>query len=163
MTNFTGNFSDIGVLAHEIGDAYHSYCLKNEEMLNTDYPNPIAETASIFCETIVNKALLNILPINEGLSILEKSISDVGYYIVGNEFLNFPYSFGVLFSKGIYAEYIKKGEAFVSQYNNFLSATGKNNILDSAKMIDIDVHSIDFWGNALNLIQKDVEEFSSRV
>lgn len=224
MTSFTGNFSDIGVLAHEIGHAYHSYCLRNEEMLNTDYPNPIAETASIFCETIVNNALLNILPINEGLSILEKSISDVGYYIVdfyarylfenklferrksgqlsveelnelmlscmieaygdsidvetihpymwmnkigyymvGNEFLNFPYSFGVIFSKGVYAEYIKKGEAFVSQYNNFLSATGKNNILDSAKMIDIDVHSIDFWRNALTLIQKDFEEFISRV
>ena len=224
MANFTGNFSDIGVLAHEIGHAYHSYCLRNEKMLNTDYSAPIAETASIFCETIVNNSLLNILPTNEGLSILEKSISDVGYYIVdfyarylfenelfkkrklgqlsveeinelmlnclveaygesidietihpymwmnkvgyymaGNEFLNFPYSFGVLFSKGLYAEYTKKGEAFVSKYNNFLSATSKNTIIDSAKIINVDVHSIDFWRNALNLIQKDIEEFINRV
>ncbi|MGH4123850.1 MAG: M3 family oligoendopeptidase [Clostridium sp.] len=224
LANFTGNFSDVAVLAHEIGHAYHSYCLRNEEMLNTDYPNPIAETAAIFCETIVNKALLNILPINEGLSILEKSISDAGYYIVdfygrylfenklferrksgqlsveelnelmlncmveaygdsidietihpymwmnkagyymvGNEFLNFPYSFGVLFSKGVYSEYMKKGEAFVEQYNIFLSATSKNNIVDIAKIIDIDVHSIDFWRNALNLIQKDIEVFINRA
>lgn len=182
------NESDVGVLAHEIGHAYHSYCLRNEKMLNTDYPTPIAETASIFCETIVNNALLNLVPRNEGFSILEKSISDVGYYIVDfyarylfeielferrkagqlsvdelNEFLNFPYSFGVLFSKGLYAEYIKKGEDFVFQYNNFLSASSKNNIVDIAKTIDIDVHSIDFWRNALKLIQKDIETFISRV
>ncbi|MBW9153947.1 M3 family oligoendopeptidase [Clostridium estertheticum] len=224
IANFTGEYCDVGVLAHEIGHAYHSYCLRNEKMINTDYPTPIAETASIFCETIVNNALLNILPTNEGFSILEKSISDAGYFIVdfyaryifenklferrklgqlsveelnelmlncmeeaygdsidpetihpymwmnkvgyylsGNEFLNFPYSFGVLFSKGLYAEYIKNGEAFVSQYNNFLSATSKNNIVDSAKIIDIDVHSIDFWRNALNLIQKDIEVFISGV
>lgn len=224
MANFTGNFCDIAVLAHEIGHAYHSYCLRNEEMLNTDYPIPIAETASIFCETIVNNELLNILPRSEGLSILEKSISDVGYYIVdfygrynfelklyerrklgqlsveelnelmvscmieaygesidsktihpymwmnkvgyymvGNEFLNFPYSFGVLFSKGLYAEYIKNRESFVSQYNKFLSSTSKNNIVDIAKILDIDVHSIDFWRNGLNLVEKDIEEFISRV
>ena len=224
MANFTENFSDIGVLAHEIGHAYHSYCLRNEKMLNTDYPRPIAETASIFCETIVNSALFNLVSPNEGLSILEKSISDAGYYIVdfyarylfevelferrklgqlsveelnelmlnclkeayddsidietihpymwmnkigyymaGNEFLNFPYSFGVLFSKGIYAEYLKKGEAFVSQYTNFLSSTSKNNIVDIAKIFDIDVHSIDFWRNALILIQKDIETFISGV
>ncbi|MBU3113050.1 M3 family metallopeptidase [Clostridium lacusfryxellense] len=223
MTNFTGNFSDVVVLAHEIGHAYHSYCLRNEKMINTDYPSPIAETASIFCETIVNNALLSILPRDQGLSILEKSISDMGYYIVdfyarynfeiklferrksgqlsveelnelmincmteaygdsidyktihpymwmnkvgyfmaGDEFLNFPYSFGVLFSKGLYAEYIKKGEEFVSQYNDFLSASSKNNIFDIAKTIDIDVHSIDFWENALNLIQNDIEEFIKR-
>jgi len=224
MTNFTGNFSDIGILAHEIGHAYHSYCLKNENILNTDYPTPIAETASIFCETLVNNALLNVVPKNECLSILEKGISDMGYYIVdfygrylfemklfekrklgqlsveelnelmldcmaeaygdsidfdtihpymwmnkigyymaGNEFLNFPYSFGVLFSKGLYAEYIKKGKAFVAQYNNFLRSSSKNNIIDIAKLINIEVHSIDFWRNSLELIQKDIEEFISRA
>ncbi|MCB2290894.1 M3 family oligoendopeptidase [Clostridium sp. CS001] len=224
LANFTGNFGDVGVLAHEIGHAYHSYCLRDEKMLNTVYHTPIAETASIFCETIVNNALINILPPSESISLLEKSISDAGYYIVdfyvrylfenklyerrrsgqlsveelnklmiecmseaygesvdvetihpymwmnkigyymvGEEYLNFPYSFGVLFSKGLYAEYIKKGEVFVLQYNNFLGATGKNNILDSAKMIDIDVHSIDFWRNSLNLIKKDIEEFISKA
>ncbi len=224
MTNFTGNLSDIGVIAHEIGHAYHSYCLRNEEILNTNYPIPIAETASIFCETIVNNALLNNIPTNEGLSILEKSISDsayylidfygrynfenrlferrksgqlsveelnelmtncmieaygesidsetihpymwmnkIGYYMAGDEFLNFPYSFGVLFSKGLYAEYLKKGEGFVSYYNNFLSATSKNNIVDIGKILDVDVHSIEFWRNALKLIEKDIEEFIRRV
>lgn len=48
MTQFTGNAIDISILAHELGHAYHSSCLANETMLNTDYPIPIAETASIF-------------------------------------------------------------------------------------------------------------------
>jgi len=90
-------------------------------------------------------------------------MNKIGYYMAGNEFLNFPYSFGVLFSKGLYAEYINKGEEFVTQYNKFLSATSKNNIVDIAKTIDIDVHSIEFWRNALKLIEKDIEEFISRV
>ncbi|WP_142413927.1 M3 family oligoendopeptidase [Hathewaya massiliensis] len=220
ITNFGGNYIDISILAHEIGHAYHSSNLFNETMLNTEYPTPIAETASIFCETIVNNELLKTLSNNEALLILERSISDAAYYIVdfygrylfenelfkrmefgslsieelnelmvqcmrksygdsveietihpymwmnkvgyfmtGNEFLNFPYSFGVLFSKGLYAEYIKKGETFAKQYDKFLSETSRNNIVDVAKILDIDVQSIDFWRNSLKLIEKDIEKF----
>lgn len=220
LTNFSGNYIDISILAHEIGHAYHSSNLYDETMLNTDYPTPIAETASIFCETIVSNELLEMLPSNEALVILERSISDAAYYIVdfygrylfenelfersksgslsidelnelmldcmrksyadsietetfhpymwmnkvgyfmaGNEFLNFPYSFGVLFSKGLYAEYIKRGQVFVKQYDKFLSETSRNNIVDVAKIMNIDVHSIDFWRNSLKLIENDIERF----
>lgn len=224
MTNFTGSYIDMSVLAHEIGHAYHSSCLANETMINTDYPIPIAETASIFCETIVNNELLRIAPMEEALSVLERSISDAGYYIVdfygrylfenklyerrqsgtltveelndlmhacmteaygtgidpasihpymwinkagyymaGNEYLNFPYSFGLLFSKGLYAQYKKRGQAFVAEYHSFLSATSKNNIVDVARMMDIDVHSSQFWRDALKLIEEEIEEFIRRA
>lgn len=220
MTNFSGNYIDISILAHEIGHAYHSSNLYNETMLNTEYPIPIAETASIFCETIVINELFKTLPSNEVLAILERSISDAAYYIVDfygrylfenelferrklgplsidelnelmidcmrksygdnietetihpymwmnkvgyfmadNEFLNFPYSFGVLFSKGLYAEYIKKRQVFVKQYAKFLSETSRNNIIDVAKIMDIDVYSIDFWRSSLKLIERDIEKF----
>ncbi len=82
ITNFSGNYIDISILAHEIGHAYHSSNLYNETMLNTEYPIPIAETASIFCETIVSNELLKTLPSKEALAILERSISDAAYYIV---------------------------------------------------------------------------------
>jgi len=192
----------------------------NETMLNTDYPIPIAETASIFCETIVNQALLNSSTAKEATFILERSISDAGYYLVdfyarylfelklferrasgplsvqelnelmlaclkeaygdsidldtihpymwmskigyfiaGNEFLNFPYSFGLLFSKGLYAEYLEKGEDFVARYHQFLSVTSKHDIVDVAKTMDVDVHSIDFWRSALKLLEDDIEIF----
>jgi pepF/M3 family oligoendopeptidase len=221
MTQFTGNTMDVSILAHELGHAYHSSCLMNETMLNTDYPIPIAETASIFCETIVNQALLTNSTEKEAQLILERSISDAGYYLVdfyarylfelrlyerraagplsvqelndlmrtcmleaygesidpdtihpymwmnkigyfiaGNEFLNFPYSFGLLFSKGLYAEYLKRGEGFVAKYRKFLSVTSKQNIVDVAKTMDVDVQSIDFWRSALKLIEKDIAAFS---
>lgn len=224
MTNFNENYIDISILAHEIGHAYHSSNIYSQTMLNTEYPIPIAETASIFCETIVNNELLKKLPSNEALVILERSISDAAYYIVdfygrylfenelferrksgslsidelnelmincmnksygdsieaetihpymwmnkvgyfmaGNEYLNFPYSFGVLFSKGLYAEYIKSGQIFVKQYDKFLSETSRNNIVDVAKIMDIDVHSIDFWRNSLKLIERDIEKFISII
>lgn len=224
MTNFNENYIGISILAHEIGHAYHSSNIYNQTMLNTEYPTPIAETASIFCETIVNNELLKKLPSNEALVILERSISDAAYYIVdfygrylfenelferrkagslsidelnelmsncmkksygdsieaetihpymwmnkvgyfmaGNEYLNFPYSFGVLFSKGLYAEYIKSGQIFVKQYDKFLSETSRNNIVDVAKIMDIDVHSIDFWRNSLKLIERDIEKFINIV
>jgi pepF/M3 family oligoendopeptidase len=224
ITNFTGNYIDISILAHEIGHAYHSSNLYDETMLNTEYPTPIAETASIFCETIVSNELLKTLPKNEALAILERSISDAVYYIVDfygrylfenelferrklgplsvdelndlmvdcmrksygddiepetihpymwmnkagyfmadNEYLNFPYSFGILFSKGLYTEYIKKGQVFVNEYDKFLSETSRNNIIDVAKIMDIDVNSIDFWRSSLKLIEKDIEKFINMV
>ncbi len=82
MTNFSGNYIDTSILAHEIGHAYHSYCLKDEELLNTDYPIPIAETASIFCETIINNELINKVEAEDKITLLERHISDVAYYIV---------------------------------------------------------------------------------
>ena len=33
-------------MAHELGHAYHGELIKNERILNTDYPMTIAETAS---------------------------------------------------------------------------------------------------------------------
>lgn len=88
-------------------------------------------------------------------------MNKAGYFMAGYEFMNFPYSFGLLFAKGLYAEYLKKGEEFVARYRQFLSATSKHNIADVAKFMDIDVHSIDFWRGALMLIETDIEAFIS--
>jgi len=220
MTSFNNKFIDVSILAHEIGHAYHGSKVYNQTMLNTEYPTPIAETASVFCETILNNQLMKKLPTNEALVILESSISDTlyylvdfygrylfenelfkrrksgalsvdelnelmvncmkevyggsieaetihpymwmnksGYFMAGNEFLNFPYSFGVLFSKGLYAQFMMNEQIFVKQYDKFLSETSTKNIADVAKIMDIDVHSIDFWRNSLKFIERDIEKF----
>ncbi|MNP32435.1 hypothetical protein D3C76_1256150 [compost metagenome] len=90
-------------------------------------------------------------------------VNKVGYYMAGNEYLNFPYSFGLLFSKGLYAQYKKRGQAFVAEYHSFLSATSKNNTVDVARIMDIDVHSSQFWKDALHLIEEEIEEFIRRA
>ena len=81
------------------------------------------------------------------------------YYSADRHFYNFPYAFGLLFSKGLYSEYLKRGEAFVKEYDALLEATGKNNIVDVAKVMNIDVTSIDFWRSSLDLVKKDIERF----
>ena len=82
LTNFTGSFSDVITIAHELGHGYHGEMLNNETYLNCDYPMPIAETASTFCETIVKNALLKKSSVAEKKVILENDISDNAQIIV---------------------------------------------------------------------------------
>ena len=82
LTNFTGSFSDVVTIAHELGHGYHGHCLKNETYLNSDYPMPIAETASTFCESIVKNALLKNASKDEALVITESDLSDSAQTIV---------------------------------------------------------------------------------
>ena len=220
LSNFTGSFSDVGTMAHELGHAYHGYALNNESYLNTNYTMPIAETASIFCETIVKNAILKTASEKEKFFILEQDISDSlqvivdiysrylfetnllekrkegslsveelknlmlqaqkdayldgldheflhpymwlckgHYYEASLNFYNFPYAFGLLFAKGLYAQYLINGEAFVEKYDRLLALTGKSSIEDVVAYMGIDISDKAFWEGSLNLIKKDIETF----
>lgn len=82
LTNFSGSFNSVTTLAHELGHGYHGHCLKDESILNCNYTMPIAETASIFCETIITDAALMEATPAQAFAILETSISDAGQMIV---------------------------------------------------------------------------------
>ncbi len=77
LSNFTGSFSDVLTLAHELGHAYHGDCIFTESPLNTDYTMPVAETASIMCETIVMKRALSDASDEEKIFLLESSLQDI--------------------------------------------------------------------------------------
>lgn len=220
MSNFDGSFSNMTTLAHELGHGYHGFNLKDESILNSGYPMPIAETASIFCETIVVNAALKDMDEKEAVTILEQSISDAcqvivdiysrylfetrlfetrldhplsvkelknymldaqkeaygdgldgdvlhpymwlnktHYYSAGRNFYNFPYAFGLLFSKGLYAIYLKRGEEFVPEYDALLAVTGKRSIKEVAERMNIDVTKPDFFRDSLSIIEKDINQF----
>lgn len=59
LSNFTGTFSDVTTLAHELGHAYHHHCIVGTDYALTHYPMTLAETASIFAETIVMKDMVS--------------------------------------------------------------------------------------------------------
>ena len=82
LSNFTGSFSDVTTLAHELGHAFHGHSLETESIINSDYPMPLAETASIFSETIVTEAALEKADDEQTYSILENYLTSSGQVIV---------------------------------------------------------------------------------
>ncbi len=82
LTNFTGNFLDMVTLAHELGHGYHGFVLKDQSILNSDYPMPLAETASTFCETVIMKSALEDANKEEKLFLLESSLLNASIVIV---------------------------------------------------------------------------------
>ena len=220
LLNYGNEVGDLITEAHELGHGFHGYCLDNEYSLNSDYPMPIAETASTFCETIVKKAALKTATKKEQLMILENELCDCAqvivdiysrflfesrfiekrkdgplsveeakelmlnaqkeayghgldhsvlhpymwtwkphYYEADYAFYNFPYAFGLLFAKGLYGMYVKEGDSFSDTYEKLLSVTGKNNLEDVGKVVGIDITSLDFWQNSIDMIKEDIELF----
>ncbi len=56
---YDGSMKNVMTLAHELGHAYHSWVMRELPIGKIRYPMTLAETASIFGETLVRKALLN--------------------------------------------------------------------------------------------------------
>ena len=82
MTNFTGAFSDIITLAHELGHAYHFSCMKGKPALFFSYPMTLAETASTFAETIVKQDMISKCSDAEKVQILDLDLQDVSQVLV---------------------------------------------------------------------------------
>ncbi len=220
LTNFNGNLSDVITIAHELGHAYHGDCIFQNNILNSHYPMPVAETASTFCETIVMNAIISTSSDEEKLPLIESELQDhtaiicdilsrfifekevfekrldhplnsnelqqimrnavkiaygdglnhdyvnpfawlnkPHYYSAGLSFYNWPYAFGLLFAKGLYAQYLKDKDNFVKHYDELLKATGKMNVEDVAKQANIDVTDINFWRSSLEIIKQNIELF----
>ena len=81
------------------------------------------------------------------------------YYYADANFYNFPYAFGLLFAKGLYAQYLKDKESFPGKYKKLLSVTGKMKIEDVTRTIGIDVSKPEFWRDSLKIVAEDIEEF----
>ncbi len=224
LTNFTGSFSNVSTLAHELGHGYHGQVIAEESPLNRGYPMPLAETASILCETIVMNNLLQSLEDSETLYVLENSLStstqvivDIfsrfefeselfdraksaslsskelkemmlkaqkqaygggldhsylhpymwinkpHYYSPDLHFYNFPYAFGLLYAKGLYALFLKDKDIFVKKYDEMLRQTGKNTIENIALMMGIDTTRGDFWVDSLEIIKKEIDRFCELI
>lgn len=218
LLNYGNSFSDVITMAHELGHGFHGECLTGESILNSDYPMPIAETASTFCETIVTKAALKDADAKTKLVLLEDELSgatqvivdiysrylfekrffekrengalsvdeiktlmlqaqkdayDDGldhnylhpymwtwkphYYYSDCSYYNFPYAFGLLLAKGLYALYQKEGPAFSNTYEKLLSLTGKMSLEDVCQSVNIDLKNKAFWQASIDTFKEDIK------
>ena len=220
MTNFQGSFSDVSTLAHELGHGWHNRCMAGLPFLMIDEPMPLAETASIFNETMLSWQVLSSCSPEERLNLLEnglmedtQTVVDIysrflfeqevidtradhamsveelkdamlraqeasygdgldpevrhpymwacksHYYSSEYNYYNFPYAFGLLFAKGVFARYLEKGPAFAEDYCRLLRICGSASVADVAASVGIDVRDPDFWRSSLEVIRKDIDEF----
>ncbi len=219
LTNFDGSFSAVLTLAHELGHAFHDQCVFSHRILNRTYSMPVAETASIFNECIINTcALETAADKNEKLAILEFILHDTTMIICdiysrfrfeamvfehreeqfmnadtlchfmeeaqkqsygdgldpsclhpfmwankphyyGPTFYNFPYAFGGLFARGLYAQYLEEGTSFVPKYKMLLNTTSVATAEDTAKVAGIDLTDKNFWRSALETVVTQINQF----
>ena len=85
------------------------------------------------------------------------------YYSGGRSFYNYPYAFGGLFARGLYAMYEEQGEKFVPLYKKLLYTTPVASVEDTAKVAGIDLTKKEFWAKSLESYEKNVDEFERLV
>ncbi|MGG5342813.1 M3 family oligoendopeptidase [Enterococcus sp. AZ192] len=86
--------------------------------------------------------------------------SKLHFFIDDVPFYNFPYTFGYLFSMGIYAYANQQGSDFEDQYIALLRDTASMTSEDLAKKhLGVDLTKPDFWQAGIDQVIKDVNEF----
>ena len=221
LTNFGGQLGDVITLAHELGHAFHNYCLKDNSLMNRNVSMPVAETASTFNEVVaMNAAIAMEKDLIARRALIENQLQDANqiicdiysrylfetsvfenrenefmfadrlcelmldaqkkaygdgldpdylhpymwvckshYYSGHRSFYNFPYAFGGLFARGLYAKYLKEGESFVPLYKKLLKATGTTTVEGAAEVAGIDLTDKDFWRSSLQILADEIDEF----
>ncbi len=86
--------------------------------------------------------------------------SKLHFYIDDVPFYNFPYTFGYMFSLGIYAYAMKKGDSFENEYIALLRDTASMTTEELAKKhLDVDLTQPDFWQAGIDIVKNDIDQF----
>ena len=90
--------------------------------------------------------------------------SKLHFYITGVPFYNFPYTFGYLFSLGIYAMAQEEGKGYEEKYIALLKDSASMTVEELAqKHLNVDLTKKEFWEKAVRMCVEDVEEFMALV
>lgn len=82
------------------------------------------------------------------------------FFIDEVPFYNFPYTFGYLFSLGIYAKASQHTDGFEDQYIALLRDTASMTTEELAKKhLDTDLHQATFWQAGIDMVLKDIATF----
>ncbi len=80
---YDGTMSNVITLAHELGHAYHNWVMKDLKLGQASYPSTLAETASIFAETLVRDAILeNSKSVEEKKAILWQEVESAASFMI---------------------------------------------------------------------------------
>ena len=145
--------------------------------MNTDYPMPVAETASTFNEVHLGNYALSQASPEEKLALLESDLRESTQCIMDiysrylfetdvfdrcrDQFYNFPYAFGNLFAVGLYALYLEQPDTFMDRYKAMLRETPVHTIEENGAVMGIDLTDRSFWIKSLELLKDKIDTFCS--
>ncbi len=218
MLNWADSFDSVQTLAHELGHAYHNTQLAALTPMQRRLPMALAETASIFCETLVVAAGLDGADDSERLALLDTDLQGATQVVVdihsrllfeaevfrrrreqtlapaelcelmtgaqreaygdgldeatlhpymwavkphyySSHFYNWPYTYGLLFGLGLFAEYERDPERFRDGYDRLLAAVGLADAADLGRRFGIDVHDEAFWTASLDVLRRRMADY----
>ena len=219
LLNWSGSVESAQTTAHELGHAYHNTQLAGRTPLQKRLPMALAETASIFCETLVVEAGLATLQGKERLALLDVDLQGANQVVVdihsrflfetevfarrqrrtlgvnelneimlqaqadaygdgldqttahphmwvlkghyyGSHFYNWPYTYGLLFGLGLFAQYHADPDRFRGGYDDLLSRAGMATAEELGAAFGIDVTSEAFWTASLDVLRARMAEYS---
>ncbi|MBW3624683.1 MAG: M3 family oligoendopeptidase [Armatimonadetes bacterium] len=112
MMNYDGSFTSVSTLAHELGHAYHNLNLKDRAPMQSRTPSTLAETASIFCETLAFDAAMIRADRQERLALLDTTL-DRNLQVVVDIHSRF------LFEKGVFEKRAER-DLTITEFNELM-------------------------------------------
>jgi pepF/M3 family oligoendopeptidase len=218
LLNWSGSLDSTQTTAHELGHAYHNTQLAHRTPLQRRLPMALAETASIFCETLMVESGLAHLEGNERLALLDVDLQGSTQVVVdihsrflfesevfarrqrrtlgpselnelmlesqasaygdgldqstahpymwilkphyyGSHFYNWPYTYGLLFGLGLFAEYQRDPDRFRDGYDDLLSRAGMNTAEELGEAFGFDVTGEAFWQASIAVIADRIAQY----
>ena len=220
LLNWSGSAGSTQTTAHELGHAYHNTTLAGRTALQRQLPMALAETASIFCETLVVESGLARLDGPDRLAQLDVDLVGTNQVIVdihsrflfeselfqrrsrgtlsaaelcemmivaqaeaygdgldqstahpymwllkphyyGSHFYNWPYTYGLLFGLGLFAEYRNDPERFRAGYDDLLSRAGMDTAEELGAAFGLDVTDEAFWTASLDVVRSRIDDYQA--
>ena len=220
LLNWSGSAESAQTTAHELGHAYHNVTLADRSPLQRRLPMALAETASIFCETLVVQAGLARAEGTDRLALLDIDLQGTNQVVVdihsrflfetevfarrqrrtlgpgelcelmtasqetaygdgldqstahpymwllkphyyGSHFYNWPYTYGLLFGLGLFAEYQQDPERFRAGYDDLLSRAGMDSAEELGAAFGLDVTDESFWTASLDVVRGRIDDYDA--
>ena len=130
LLNWTSRNRDVSTLAHELGHGLHAYLAREQGVFHQSTPLTLAETASVFGETVTNNALLGQLEDPNArfallASTLEDSIATVFRQVAMNRF-----------EDAVHTARRGEGELSVERFGELWIATQSDMLGDSVELTE---------------------------
>jgi len=130
LLNWTSRNRDVLTLAHELGHGLHAYLSRGQGTFHQSTPLTLAETASVFGETVTNNALLaRIDDPNERFALLAATLEDSIATVFRQVAMN-------RFEDAVHTARREEGELSVERFGELWATTQEAMVGDSVDITD---------------------------